>query len=188
VDSAAADDWRGKKRYNPALHMELTGWALGPFFVSGENMGQANTQLEAIIEPAVSALGFELVGIEYLSQGRHSVLRVYIDHEDGINVDNCADVSRQVSAVLDVEDPIRGEYTLEVSSPGLDRPLFTAEHYQRYSGSLAEIRLRSPQDGRRKFKGRLHGVREEQVVIEVDGQEYSLALDNIEKAHLVHEW
>jgi len=161
---------------------------LGPFFVSGENMAQASAQLQAIIEPAVTALGFELVGIEYLSQGRHSVLRIYIDHEGGVDVDNCADVSRQVSAVLDVEDPIRGEYTLEVSSPGLDRPLFTAEHYERYSGSLAEIRLRSPLEGRRKFKGRMLGIRDGEVVIEVDGTEYLLPLDNIEKAHLVHEW
>ncbi|MFO7592673.1 MAG: ribosome maturation factor RimP [Pseudomonadota bacterium] len=151
-------------------------------------MGQANKQLYTIIEPAVTVLGFELVGIEHLSQGRHSVLRIYIDHEDGIDVEDCADVSRQVSAVLDVEDPIRGEYTLEVSSPGLDRPLFTPEHYQRYSGSLAEIRLRSPLEGRRKFKGRMHGVKDDDVVIEVDGVDYSLPLDNIEKANLIHEW
>jgi ribosome maturation factor RimP len=151
-------------------------------------MAQVNAQLQAIIEPAVTALGYELVGAEYLSQGRHSVLRVYIDHENGINVDDCADVSRQISAVLDVEDPIHGEYTLEVSSPGLDRPLFTAEQYQRYSGSLADIRLRSPIEGRRKFKGRMHGVRDEQVVIDVDGEEYLLPLDAIEKAHLIHEW
>lgn len=151
-------------------------------------MGQASAQLQAIIEPAVTALDFELVGIEYLSQGKHSVLRVYIDHDNGISVDDCADVSRQISAVLDVEDPIKGEYTLEVSSPGLDRPLFTAEQYQRYSGSLAEIRLRSPLEGRRKFKGRMHGITDGQVVIEVDGVEYSLPLDNIEKANLIHEW
>jgi ribosome maturation factor RimP len=151
-------------------------------------MGQANAQLQAIIEPAVTALGYELVGVEYLSQGKHSVLRVYIDQEQGISVEDCAEVSRQVSAVLDVEDPIKGEYTLEVSSPGLDRPLFTLEQYQRYSGSLAEIRLRSPLEGRRKFKGRMHGVRDEQVVIDVDGVEYLLALDNIEKANLIHEW
>ncbi|MCW9088360.1 MAG: ribosome maturation factor RimP [Gammaproteobacteria bacterium] len=151
-------------------------------------MGQANAQLQAIIEPAVTALGFELVGIEYQPQGRHSVLRIYIDHEDGIDVEDCAEVSRQVSAVLDVEDPIKGEYSLEVSSPGIDRPLFTAEHYERYSGALAEIRLRSPLEGRRKFKGRMHGIKDDAVVIEVDGVEYTLPLDNIEKANLIHEW
>jgi len=151
-------------------------------------MAQANAQLQAIIEPAVTALGFELVGIEHMAQGRYSVLRIYIDHENGIGVEDCAEVSHQVSAVLDVEDPIKGEYTLEVSSPGLDRPLFTAEHYQRYSGSLADIRLRSPIEGRRKFKGRMHGVKDGQVLIEVDGVEYSLPLDGIEKANLIHEW
>jgi ribosome maturation factor RimP len=144
--------------------------------------------LQAIIEPAVTALGYELVGIEYMSQGKHSVLRIYIDHENGISVDDCADVSHQVSAVLDVEDPITGLYTLEVSSPGLDRPLFSEAHYQRYFGQLAEIRLRSPLEGRRRFKGRLQSVQDGQVMIEVDGVEYSIALDNIEKANLVHEW
>jgi ribosome maturation factor RimP len=161
---------------------------LGPFFVSEENMVQASKQLQAIIEPAVTALGYELVGIEHLQQGKHSVLRVYIDHENGISVDDCADVSYQVSAVLDVEEPITGLYTLEVSSPGLDRPLFSEAHYQRYVGNLAEIRLRSPLEGRRRFKGRLKTVQDGLVVIEVDGVEYSITLDNIEKANLVHEW
>jgi ribosome maturation factor RimP len=151
-------------------------------------MAQANKQLQAIIEPAVTALGYELVGIEYISQGKHSVLRVYIDQEEGITVDDCAAVSHQVSAVLDVEDPIKGVYTLEVSSPGLDRPLFSEAHYERYLGNMAEIRLRSPVDGRRKFKGRLQAVRDGQVEIEVDGERHTLALDNVEKAHLVHEW
>jgi ribosome maturation factor RimP len=151
-------------------------------------MAQANKQLQAIIEPAVTALGYELVGVEYISQGKHSVLRVYIDQEEGITVDDCAAVSHQVSAVLDVEDPIKGVYTLEVSSPGLDRPLFTEAHYERYLGNMAEIRLRSPVDGRRKFKGRLQAVRDGQVEIEVDGERHTLALDNVEKAHLVHEW
>jgi ribosome maturation factor RimP len=161
---------------------------LGPFFISGEKMAQASDKLMAIIEPAVSALGFELLGVEYMPQGRHSLLRIYIDHEDGITVDDCGDVSHQVSAVLDVEDPIRGEYTLEVSSPGLDRPLFTLAHYERYSGNQAEIRLHAPLHGRRKFKGRLQGVEDDEVIIEVDGEEYRLAIGNIEKAHLVHEW
>ena len=151
-------------------------------------MAQASAQLQAIIESAVTALGFELIGIEHLSQGRHSLLRIYIDHEDGIDVEDCAEVSRQVSAVLDVEDPIKGEYTLEVSSPGLDRPLFTEAHYQRYSGSLAEIRLRAPLEGRRKFRGRLQGVSDGKVLIEVDGVEYAVPLDGIEKANLIHEW
>jgi ribosome maturation factor RimP len=161
---------------------------LGPFFVSGEKMAQASAQLQAIIEPAVTALGFELVGIEHLSQGRHSLLRIYIDHEDGIGVEHCAEVSHQVSAVLDVEDPITGEYTLEVSSPGLDRPLFTEAHFRRYEGSMVDLRLRAPLEGRRRFKGRMHGVTDGKVLIEVDGVEYAVPLDGIEKANLVHEW
>ena len=151
-------------------------------------MAQASEKIVAMIEPAVTALGFELVGVEQMAQGRHSLLRIYIDHEDGITVDNCGDVSHQVSAVLDVEDPIRGVYTLEVSSPGLERPLFTLEHYQRFIGNMAEIRMHAPQDGRRKFKGRIQGVENDVVIVELDGEEYRLPLDNIDKAHLIHEW
>lgn len=151
-------------------------------------MAQASEKIVAIIEPAVTALGFELVGVEHAAQGRHTLLRIYIDHEDGITVDNCGDVSHQVSAVLDVEDPIRGVYTLEVSSPGLERPLFRLEHYQRFIGNMAEIRMHAPQDGRRKFKGRIQGVEDDVVIVELDGEEYRLPLDNIDKAHLIHEW
>jgi ribosome maturation factor RimP len=151
-------------------------------------MAQASEKLVAIIEPAITALGFELIGVEYMPQGRHSLLRIYIDHEDGITVDNCGDVSHQVSAVLDVEDPIRGEYTLEVSSPGLDRPLFTLAHYERYVDNMVEVRLHAPLHGRRKFKGRILGVDGDEVILDMDGEEYRLAIGNVEKAHLIHEW
>lgn len=151
-------------------------------------MAQATGKLESLLDPAVSALGYELVGIEYLSQGRHSLLRVYIDSEAGITVDDCERASRQISGVLDVEDPISGQFTLEVSSPGLDRPLFTAEHYERFAGNLVQIRLHAPIDGRRKFKGHLHGVRDGNVIVEVDGEEMALPLEGIEKAQLVPEW
>lgn len=161
---------------------------MGPFFVSGEAMGMANDKVQAIIEPAVTALGYELVGIEYLSQGRHSLLRIYIDSEEGITVDDCADVSHQVSAVLDVEDPIKGVYTLEVSSPGLDRPLFKAADFERYAGERVDVRLRLPLDGRRRFKGTLLGVRDEKVIVEVEGTDYLLPLQDIDKANLVPEW
>ncbi len=161
---------------------------MGPFFVSGVKMAQVNNRLQEVIEPAVTALGYELVGIEYLSQGRHSVLRVYIDSEAGINVDDCARVSHQVSAALDVEDPISGHYMLEVSSPGVERPLFTPEHFARYAGQQVQIRVRTPVAGRRKFKGLLGGVRDGAVVLEVEGQELVLPLDDIEKAHLVPQW
>ena len=118
-------------------------------------MAKASEKLVAIIEPAVTALGFELVGVEHLPQGHHSLLRIYIDHENGVNVDDCGRVSHQSSAVLDVEDPIRGVYTLEVSSPGLERPPFTLEHYARFADNLAEIRLHAPLTGSRKFQGRI---------------------------------
>lgn len=161
---------------------------MGPFFISGEKMARASDKLVAIIEPAVSALGYELVGVEHMPQGRHSLLRIYIDHEDGITVDDCGDVSHQVSAVLDVEDPIRGEYTLEVSSPGLERPLFTLEHYARFVDHQVEIRLHAQVHGRRKFKGRILGVEGDEVLVDVEGEEQRFAFDNIDKAHLVHEW
>lgn len=148
----------------------------------------ATKRLEEIIGPGVEALGYELVGVEYLPQGRHSLLRVYIDSEDGIGVDDCERVSHQVSGVLDVEDPIRGQYTLEVSSPGLDRPLFTQAHYARFVGSEVQLRLHRPHNGRRKFKGRLTAVEGETITIEVDGEALSLELAEIEKAHLVPQW
>jgi ribosome maturation factor RimP len=151
-------------------------------------MAQASEKLVAIIEPAVTALGYELVGVEHLPQGHHSLLRIYIDHEEGITADDCGDVSHQVSAVLDVEDPIRGAYTLEVSSPGLERPLFKLEHYARFAGNLAEIRLHAPMDGRRKFKGRIQSIDGDEVIIDVDGEVCRFAFDTIDKAHLVHEW
>jgi ribosome maturation factor RimP len=143
------------------------------------------TQLSALVEPAVSGLGFELWGIEYLPQRNHAMLRIYIDGPNGITVDDCALVSRQVSAVLDVEDPIQSEYTLEVSSPGLDRPLFKLDQYARYAGEKVMIRLRVPFERRRNFSGTLIGVEGEDVVVHVDDHEYLLPFETIDKAHIV---
>lgn len=145
-------------------------------------------QLSALIEPAVVGLGYEFWGIEFRSQGRHSVVRVYIDSEAGIDVEACASVSRQVSGIFDVEDPIAGEYTLEVSSPGLDRPLFTLEQYLRYVGHHVCIRLRAPYEGRRKFSGLLKGVEDEDIVLIVDKHEYLLPIDSIDKANIVPQF
>jgi ribosome maturation factor RimP len=144
--------------------------------------------LDGLIGPTVEGLGYELVGIEYLPQGRHSLLRVYIDHADGITLDDCARVSYQVSGLLDVEDPIKGNYTLEVSSPGLDRPLFKPEHFMRFAGHRVRVRLKVPLLERRKFSGVLQGLRDDQVIVVDDGQEFSLPLDKIEKANLVPEF
>jgi ribosome maturation factor RimP len=141
-------------------------------------------QIADMLRATVTALGFELWGVEYLPQGRHSVVRIYIDSPGGITVDDCATVSGQVEGVLDVEDPITGEYTLEVSSPGLDRPLFTLAQFAGCAGETVELRLRSPFEGRRKYKGLLKGVEGEDVVIEVEDQEFLLPHDAIEKARV----
>jgi ribosome maturation factor RimP len=150
-------------------------------------VGRASPALKAIVGPVVSGLGYELVGVEHLAQGRHSLLRVYVDSENGITVDDCAKVSHQLSAVLDVEEPLPGEYTLEVSSPGMDRPLFELEDYQRFAGRQAKVRLRVPLHGQRKFKGTLVGVRDDNVVLMEDERELSLPFAQIDKANLVAE-
>jgi ribosome maturation factor RimP len=150
-------------------------------------MSRAPSRLQELIAPVVAALGYELVGVEHVPQGRRSVLRLYIDGDDGITVDDCERVSRQVSALLDVEDPIAGEYLLEVSSPGLDRPLFTAEHFQRFAGHPVRLRLTIPMEGRRHFSGTLQGLRDDHVVLLVDGVEVELPLAKIDKANLVPE-
>ena len=137
-----------------------------------------------MLQPTVEELGYELWGLEHLVQGRHSVLRVFIDSPAGISVDDCAAVSEQVSGVLDVEDPITGEYTLEVSSPGMDRQLFRLEQYVGYIGETVEVRLRSAFEGRRKFKGVLKGIEGEDVVIQVDDHEFLLPYGAIEKARI----
>ena len=138
-----------------------------------------------MLAPSVEDLGYELVGIEYIRAGKHSTLRVYIDQEAGILVDDCAAVSRQVSAIMDVEDPITNEYTLEVSSPGLDRPLFKAAHYQIFTGEEVKIQLRMPVQNRRRWKGVIVCVEDEIICLNVDGKEERFALSNIQKANIV---
>jgi len=142
-------------------------------------------QLQALLAPVVEALGYECWGLEFISQGRHSLLRVYIDRPEGILVDDCEIVSRQISGILDVEDPISGEYTLEVSSPGMDRPLFTLEQFALYVGEQVKIKLRTPFERRRNFQGILRGVEEQDVVVLVDDHEYLLPVDSIDKANII---
>lgn len=152
-------------------------------------MRQDPYDLQRFLEPAIAGLGFELVGIEYHPSGGRSLLRVYIDSENGVTVDDCARVSYQVSGVLDVEDPIPGNYQLEISSPGLDRPLFRPRDYERFAGQLVSVRLLHPLNGRRKFKGRLEGLHDQDVVLELDdGVSVRLPLVDIEQAHLVPEF
>ena len=149
-------------------------------------MASKQEQLQALIAPVVASLDCELWGLEYLTQGRYTTLRLYIDRDEtGVSLEDCEKVSRQVSAVMDVEDPITGEYTLEVSSPGMDRPLYTAEHYARYIGEQVNLRLRIARDGRRRFKGTILAVDGDEVRVAVDNTEYVLALDAIDKANIV---
>jgi len=142
--------------------------------------------LESLLRPVIEGLGYECWGVEYLPQGKHSILRVYIDRpEEGITVEDCEAVSRQVSGVLDVEDPIQNEYFLEVSSPGMDRPLFGLEHYRRYAGHQVQLRLRMPFEGRRKYRGLLKGVEGNDVVIVVNEHEFLFPIESIERANVV---
>ncbi|KAA1175797.1 ribosome maturation factor RimP [Marinobacter salinexigens] len=144
------------------------------------------TQLEDLLRPVVEGLGYEFWGLEFRSHSRNSMLRVFIDDaEKGISIEDCEKVSRQISGVMDVEDPIQTEYTLEVSSPGMDRPLFRPEQYQAYVGHKVEIRLRMAFEGRRKYSGLIKGVEGDEVVVVVDDHEYLLPFDSIEKARIV---
>lgn len=140
-----------------------------------------------LIEPAIAGLGYELVGVEYLPNRRGSTLRIYIDKPGGVGVDDCALVSQQVSGVLDVEDPIPGQYTLEVSSPGLNRPVFKSSDYDRFAGERIRVRLTGLHEGRRKITGSLLGLREGAVVIDEDGVEHRVPLEWIDKANLLLE-
>ena len=145
-------------------------------------------KLNELLQPLVEDLGYEFIGLEYNSNPKHSVLRIYIDHENGVGVEDCETVSRESAALLDVKDPIRSQYNLEVSSPGLDRPLFTAAHYQEFEGCIAQVNLFAPQDGRRKFSGPILGADETSVRIEQDGSEVTLDLGNVVKARLVPDY
>lgn len=145
-------------------------------------------QLTEMLKPAAEALGYEFLGIEYIAQGKHSILRIFIDHENGINVDDCASVSHQVSGILEVEDPIASQYTLEVSSPGLDRPLFTLEHFKQFVGNTIEMRCHLGVDGRRKFKGELVAVEGEELILNVDNQDYTVEFSDVDKANVVAQF
>ncbi len=141
--------------------------------------------LHAILEPGVKALGYELLGVRYFQSSRPAVLRLYIDHENGVGLEDCAAVSRQVSGTLDVEDTISENYHLEVSSPGTDRPLFTVEHFQRFSGRDVKVRMQLPIEGQRNFRGRLLGVSDSRITVLVDGVERQLPLEHIAVARVI---
>ena len=141
-------------------------------------------QIEQLVEQPIASLGYTLVGIEYI-KGRDTILRIYIDSDQGISIEDCERVSHQVSGILEVEDPITTAYSLEVSSPGFDRPLFKQHDFERFAGSEAKISMKLPVQGRRNFTGTLHGFNEGNILIEVDGEMYDLPLNKLSKARLV---
>ena len=148
-----------------------------------------NDELSQLLEPAIADLGLELVGIEFSANSGSSLLRVYIDEpERGVTIDDCERASREISALLDVNDPVAGRYTLEVSSPGLERPLFTPAHFERFLGEQAKINVNLPIDGRRRFQGRIEAVDDERVTIDQDGTPVQVAHANIAKARLVPDY
>jgi ribosome maturation factor RimP len=144
--------------------------------------------LMRLLEPPIEALGFELLDIESAQAGRGGVLRIYIDRPAGgeppITVDDCAAVSHGVSRVLEMEDPIKGHYTLEVSSPGFDRILRKRAHFERFVGERIAAELKLPIDGRRRFVGTLKSIADDSIVVEVDGRAHDLPLERIQKARL----
>ena len=148
-------------------------------------MATLEQKLQDLLQGSVEDLGCELWGIECQRVGRYLTVRLFIDKEGGVTVEDCADVSRQVSAVLDVEDPIADKYNLEVSSPGLDRPLFTFAQYTRYIGQEIVVHLRIPVADRRKWQGELAKIENDMITLIVDKQEQILAFGNIQKANVV---
>jgi len=148
-------------------------------------LARQDEKLRVLIAPVVEALGCELWGFEYSGSGRHSLLRIYIDRPNGVGIEQCEQVSRQVGSLLDVEEVITGEYTLEVSSPGLDRPLYNLGQYRQFAGEDIKLRLRIPFEGQRKFQGRLNGVEGDDIVLMIEDNEYLFPVDNIERATII---
>jgi ribosome maturation factor RimP len=172
-------------------------------------------RLIALIEPLLTGMGYELVELEYVPARNSALLRIYIDRptqteeknvtvaldsedriaagdesslrESGIGIEDCERVSREVSALLDVEDPIPTAYTLEVSSPGSDRVLRTRKHFDRFTGSRVHVELKAPRDGRRRYTGVLRSVSDAGIELEVDRQPVAVPFDEIEKARLAPE-
>ena len=139
-----------------------------------------------IVQPTVEAMGLKLWGVEHIQNGRNSVLRIFIDKEATVDLTDCERASRQISALLDVEDPISGEYTLEVSSPGLERPLFKLDQFAQFVGDEVKIKMRDLLDGRRKFTGVIECVSKDTVSLNIKGEILELEHSEIEKASIVN--
>jgi ribosome maturation factor RimP len=145
-------------------------------------------KLATLIEPLLGQLGYELVDLEYVPGRTHAVLRVFIDRPEGVGLDDCERVSRELSALLDVEDPVPAGYTLEVSSPGLDRVLRTPAHFQRFVGERIWLELRAARAGRRRYTGRLEAFDGEGVELNVDGAMVRVPFAEISRARLAPLW
>ncbi|MBA2649423.1 MAG: ribosome maturation factor RimP [Legionella sp.] len=141
-------------------------------------------ELEQLFLPSITAMGYELWGCEYIPQGKHSLLRIYIDRPDGIGIEDCQAVSKQIGALLDVEDPISGNYSLEVSSPGIPRPLFKSSQYKIFTGHEVHIKTLKPVQGKRKLTGVIVNVSENALVLEINNEEQEILFTNIVKANL----
>ncbi|MEM7100854.1 MAG: ribosome maturation factor RimP [Pseudomonadota bacterium] len=148
-------------------------------------MDRKERQIVEMLSPTVESLDCQIWGVEFLRQGKHSKLRLYIDREGGITVDHCADVSRHVSDILDVEEFSNSAYTLEVSSPGMDRILFVEEQFEQSVGEQVDVRLNFPFEGRKKFIGQLAGIEEHSVLLQVEDDEYVFPIENIQRARVV---
>ena len=142
-------------------------------------------ELAKLLAPTVERLGYELADLEVRLGGKGGLIRIFIDKPEGIDLDDCEKVSLAVSALLDVEEPVPGNYRLEVSSPGLDRKLTKVEHFQRFEGETVKVQMRFPIEGRRRFRGTLVSSDDENIVVEVDGESHSLPLKTIDTARLV---
>lgn len=150
-------------------------------------MSNRQDKLTELLRPAVEGLGYELVGIEHLPMGKHTVLRIYIDSTDGITVNDCSRVSHQVSGVLEVEEPIKGQFTLEVSSPGIDRPLFSFEQFKQFVGSKVKLKLYHAIEGKRKITGLIESIEGDDINIkDADSDStFQLQIDDIDKANII---
>lgn len=152
-------------------------------------MRKAPQRLTALVKTTVEGVGYEFVGVELLARPKAGhLLRVYIDAEGGVGLSDCEKVSHQLGGVLDVEDPIQGEYALEVSSPGLDRPLFDADQFARFIGSVARIRMAVAVEGRSNWKGTITAVDGDEVVLQVDEEDVRLPVAQMASARLVPEF
>lgn len=143
--------------------------------------------IEKMIKPSIESMGYEFVGADIHGEGRATTIRVYIDKPGGVNADDCGEVSHQISAIFDVEEPYTSAYRLEVSSPGLCRPLFTLADFKRFVGEKAKITLSKAKNGQRHFTGTLGQVREKEIILQTENQAVVLDFQQIEKANLAPE-